>query len=346
MTKDQQDPLKMAQRLAKTASSLQDQLSLDEPEPAGGNLTVTTDTPQGGTVVRNRTHKQQLALLMELMGDQTSMPSTPPDTTIIPSEMVRCSLFNARRGSAKREYLKDAKLTSIGNQKLLYTGEDLRQADCDVYLKIIELAARANPVINIHEDMVAHVTFSYYALVKALGIRSFSQASVKRVKESIKRLDAGIVDIQCERLSSLSSARSNPTFRFHLLNIEIMDEANANGPGHTVTCSLPLHLVFLLQGGNHYTRIYWLQRSSLKSNVAKWLMSYFSSHKKPFPITLDSVIQGAGLTTKRRADARVTVQKALDELLFSGFLIKASLENDIITVERAPLTLTANAKNQ
>ena len=75
-----------------------------------------------------------------------------------------------------------------------------------------------------------------------------------------------------------------------------------------------------LFGTDHFTRVEWEQRLALPVGIATWLHGYYASHREPFPVKLDTIKRGAGITTERAAKVREADRKALAELVNVGFL--------------------------
>lgn len=276
----------------------------------------------------------QETVFRELFEDALHLPEKPTNTSLMPSELVRGALFSAQPKNQKRVLVKNRELASVGNQKIHFSGEDLRQDDCDIYLKLIELAYDQKTENEpIRADSKIYVQFTLYSLAKALGTKSFCSKKKRSMLDSLNRLRLGLLTIQSQRILNQSQRRLS-TIQFNLIsNLTVTEISDHNYSGHTITCELPLALVFLLQGP-HHTRIYWLQRQSLRSNAAKWLLNYLSSHKTPFPVKLTTVSEGAGLQIKETKNVRRTIHTAAKELIEVGFLASYRIENDILHVVR------------
>ncbi len=84
-----------------------------------------------------------------------------------------------------------------------------------------------------------------------------------------------------------------------------------------------------------YTRVARSQRLSLKSELAKWLHSYYHTHEKPYPHKVAFIHTQCGSKAKALSHFRVTLKKALAELVKQGFLASWKIdENDLVHVVR------------
>jgi hypothetical protein len=68
------------------------------------------------------------------------LPFWPESQRSAPNEIVRSALFNARNRKQPRQYLSNADIYVVGDGKITYTGEELRQDDETVWLHLIHLA--------------------------------------------------------------------------------------------------------------------------------------------------------------------------------------------------------------
>lgn len=91
-----------------------------------------------------------------------------------------------------------------------------------------------------------------------------------------------------------------------------------------------------LFGTDHFTRVEWEQRLALPVGIATWLHGYYASHREPFPVKLDTIKRGAGITTERAAKVRELIEKALAELVNVGFLKSWEIVGELVHVKRAP----------
>lgn len=256
----------------------------------------------------------------QLDEQQLTLPFWPPEFRSLPNEFARSALFNARNRSQKREDYKEKEIYVIGKGKITYRGEELRQDDETVWLQLIQIA-RSQP-------MGETVRFTAYAFCKAVGW-PIAGASYKRLRDCLTRMQATALKVTSERLAGGGVSLSMiPEFRWQ-------DERTETPLTHyEVKLAQPL---VALYGDQRFTRVEWEQRLALPDGIATWLHGYFASHRAPFPIKLEQIKAGAGLTTKQMKHLRTSVETALDELKRVKFLKSWKITGDLVSVERQNL---------
>lgn len=248
--------------------------------------------------------------------DIVQLPLWPEIVRCLPNEILRSALFNAKNRKQPREGLKKAAVSVIGDGKITYTGEELRQDDETVWLQLLHMA-KAFPAGHLIE-------FTPYAFCKAIGW-SISGQSYERLRDCLTRMQATGLAVYSKRLTKGVSLSMIPYF-------EWQDEATGESlPRWGVRIAAELVLLF---GDVHFTRMEWEQRLALPDGLATWLHGYFASHRTPGPIKLDTIRRGAGLTTDSKAELRRLIAKALDALVRVKFLQRYSIEGDVISVTR------------
>jgi hypothetical protein len=91
-----------------------------------------------------------------------------------------------------------------------------------------------------------------------------------------------------------------------------------------------------LFGESQWTALDWKQRQQLRSKaLAQALHAFYSSHRQPFPIKLDTLRGYVGSRNFQKAGFKVRLRAALDELVKIGFLVSYSIGEDIVSVDRA-----------
>ena len=75
------------------------------------------------------------------------------------------------------------------------------------------------------------------------------------------------------------------------------------------------------------------QRSALKRKpLAQYLHGYYSSHKNPYPVKVETLYKLSGSKTKRISDFKKTTIAALEELIKIDFLVSYVIENEKVSV--------------
>ncbi|SMF97760.1 TrfA protein [Methylomagnum ishizawai] len=244
------------------------------------------------------------------------LPFWPESQRGAPNEIVRSALFNARNRKQKRGYLANVDVYVIGDGSITYTGEELRQDDETVWLHLIHLARNTPPG--------ELVEFGPHAFCKAVGWDA-SGKSYQRLRDCITRLQATALGVYSKRLKEGLSLSMIPFFRWK------------NAEGHalkTYQVRIAPEMVEFF-GEVHYTQFEWEQRLALPSGLASWLHGYFASHREPFPVKLETIREGAGLTMERLDHLREKVAAALEALRTVGFLVSWRVEKDLVYVVRA-----------
>jgi TrfA protein len=253
---------------------------------------------------------------------QLMLPFWPDQFRSLPNEIFRSALFNARNRNLKREYLKDQEIYVIGDGRVAYTGEELRQDDETVWLQLIQIS-KAQPVGQT-------VKFTARSFCKAIDW-PVKGDSYLRLRDCLTRMQASSLQVMSKRLGASGGKAMSmiPVFDWR-------DKESGRALTH-YEVQLAEPLVELFGGKGYFTRVEWAQRLDLPDGLATWLHGYFASHDTPFPIKLETIRAGAGLTTKGLTHLRELVKTALDELKRVEFLKDWTFSGpdmDLVTVER------------
>jgi hypothetical protein len=244
------------------------------------------------------------------------LPLWPDATRGIPNELLRSALFNARNRKVPRHFMKDEEISVLGNGRISYRGEELRQDDETVWLQLVHLA-RPMPI-------GAMVEFVPASFLTAIGWPTTGQ-SYDRLRDCIRRLQATSLAFEAERLEKGVSLSMIPEF-------EWQDATKQALPRWRVRLHLDLVKLF---AGDQYTRVEWEQRKSLPVGLATWLHGFFATHRVPLAISLEDIARGAGLLTSSPDELRRSTKKALDELVKVGFLKSYSIKKGAVQAIRA-----------
>lgn len=239
----------------------------------------------------------------------------------IPNELVRCAVFSAKnRNEPRKIYRANAPyvIELIGPGQIIYTGEELRQDDETVWLQLVHMAKEARSET---------ITFTPYSLLKTLKWPGGGD-SYKRLLATLRRLMGTVLEVYSERLDKGVTTNLIANFEYAKdhdkpWRVKVFDEDD--------------ELLFLFDK-LHYSRLDWDMRLALPTGIATWLHGYLASHKKPYPIYVDTLAKNAGLTLetpedkqldkaaqiakrkKRLNEAKRAIKKALEALREREFL--------------------------
>jgi TrfA protein len=266
---------------------------------------------------KRKKQSEQKAETLPALAKVIQLPTWGVGSRGAPNEILRSALFNARNKKRQREYLEKATIAVIGEGEITYTGRELRQDDETVWLQLIHLAR----ALSLGEL----VEFTAYSFIKSLRWNN-SAKSYKRLRDSLERMQATALTVYSKRIGEGVSLSMIPFFAWR---------QGRNGP------PLPMYQVRIapelieLFSGVRYTLIEWQQRLALPNGLATWLHGYYASHKEPYPIKLETIRKGAGLTINRKDHLKEQTEIALEALKRVGFLKSWKIEGDLVYVERA-----------
>jgi hypothetical protein len=248
----------------------------------------------------------------------SQLPLWPDVMRSLPNELLRSALFNARNKNQPRVNMKSEPIAVIGDGRISYQGEELRQDDETVFLQLVHLA---------RQHLVGQlVEFTAYSFCKSINW-PINKQSYERLKECFKRMQASGLDVYSKRLGRGVSLSMIPVFEYKDA------ETEKSLPRWRIRIAPELVELF---GNNYFTRIEWAQRLQLSVGLATWLHGYLATHRVPYPIKIETIAKGAGLkqeTTK--SELRRLIKKALANLVECGFLIDFEISNDVVAVKRA-----------
>jgi len=214
----------------------------------------------------------------------------PQPLRAAPSAYLRSALFAViKRGH--RRALKKELLASWTNVELRYTGWQLDQADLDVWMQAVHQS---------RECLGAKIVLNERAFLRSIG-RSEGGRNVEWLRSSFDRLQAGGVNLVMGEFEYQGSL--------------VQEFARDEMTGRWVVI-LNQKLTKLFDTG--YTLLQLEERRALKSDLAKWLQGYVSSHKatkrNPHRISLEKVRELSGSQTARLRAFRMNLGKAMEEL--------------------------------
>lgn len=240
----------------------------------------------------------------------------------MPNELIRTGLFNVRRGDARAE-LKDAVIAATKNTRVLYTGEELRIRDEDVLMQVYHFQ-RAIPLGQ--PWTVTGIAF-LDAMRWTTGQRGYTD-----LYRSLRRLAQGKVTI----VRTGDGPRDLHFEEGALISYLQVDHVEGGSRDIQIIINPQSRALWESVG---FTLVDWDQRLSLSSPLARFLHRYYSSHREPYPLKLETLnnLTGSkvGTKTKFRQMLKRTLQDLVDIHFLASFWIDA---HDLVHVRRVPRT--------
>jgi hypothetical protein len=242
------------------------------------------------------------------------LPLWPEPKRGAPNSFIRSALFAAIQ-SKDRQFLKETVLASQDGIEVRYTGEQLNQADLDVWETIVHLA-REQPLGTV-------ASFTAHGLLKAMGMPT-GNSQHKQLHSTLLRLTACAVEVKHE----------GKTYFGPLIKSGAKDE---------VTRHYGIELnkgIIKLFGENQWTALDWQQRQELRAQpLAQALHAFYSSHREPFAVKLETLQAYTGSRNKQAASFKRQVRAALTQLVDVGFLSSFEFVGNLVNVRRANAAL-------
>jgi hypothetical protein len=238
------------------------------------------------------------------------LPTWPETKRATPSAFLRSALFSAVQ-SKNRVFLNAVVLGSQEGITVRFTGEQLNQEDLTLWENLVHLA-KEQPLGNVCE-------FTAYDILKTIGL---GDGGIERqiLHKGIIRLTACAVEILVD---------GKNTYFSNLIAQGIRDEETGY---YKIQLSKSLIKLY-----NQNTWVDFEQRAKLrKKPLAQFLHGYYSSHKAPFPVKIETLYKLSGSKNKQKADFKRKIIASLGELVKIGFLEGYSINTDKIEVKKIP----------
>ena len=256
------------------------------------------------------------------------LPSWPDESRAAPNEVLRCALFTARNRKHARQQFRQQEIMTYGGGRVVYTGEELRQDDLDVWLEIFNIQKSRG--IKYGED----VPFTVAELRKQLGWTMRGAAATNRLFTILTRLKANAVNFHSNRLRESVSLSMLSRFKSAEDGIEHDGFGPTNAADTEWSVRIDPEVSVLFGEGSYITRIEIGQRRNLSGDLAKWLHGFYSSHRDPIPLLVETLIENSGLQVGDKHRATQLVKDALKELVATGFLEHWEIKNGLVSVKR------------
>jgi hypothetical protein len=211
----------------------------------------------------------------------------------VPNEFSRSALFAAIQAKG-RSYLDNEQIASQQGYTISYTGRRLDQTHLDVFEGIMHIAR------GTHEGNV--IRFSAYKLLKLIG-RDTGSSQHKWLYRTLNHLTA----------TSVSICKDGQAVFWGSLLPKGCGKLNSGEYAVEITRDL----IQLFDRG--FTHIDWEQRRRLRRKpLAQWLQLYYSSHARPYPVTVEFLHEKSGSSTKCMRKFRQSLRAALTEIQAVG----------------------------
>ena len=219
----------------------------------------------------------------------------------------RSALFPVLNNQQPRRFLQAVPLASVDGVEVVFTGQQFDQSDLDVYLELLNIA---------HETPFGiECSFTAYGLLKALG-RSTGAEQYRQLHAQLIRLCGGTVDMTDHKVRYFG----------HLVDGGIKDEITT---AYTVSIN-PKWARYFKAG--MWASLDISQRRALgRSQTAKALHAYYSTHANPGPHRYETLAAIIGLKNSNLRDSKANLIKAHEALKQVGFLKDFETGPDTIT---------------
>jgi len=249
-----------------------------------------------------------------------SLPLWSKDYRGMPNALARSALFSVSRSAERRDFKREVIASSQGIT-LVYTGEELHQDDEDVFLQVLHLAKEQ----KLGED----IKFTANSMILALGWTR-NAGSYERLSRCMTRMAGMLLELT---ISLPDGGRMH--YAGSLIGEFSWREKITDDPLREWVVSLQKNIVKLFDP-HAYSLLHWPTRMSL-TPTAKWLHAYYSTHKRPFPVKVETLHAAMASEIKAMRSFRAKLKEALALLVENGFFLSAHIDpkSDLVIVERA-----------
>ena len=233
----------------------------------------------------------------------------------LPNDYARSALFTVRNKRVPREALQNALIYSIGDDvKIRFTGVELRAEDDElVWQQVMEYSKRS--------PIGEPVSFTFYELCKDLSW-SINGRYYKKAEECLSRLQASAMKFESTRIGTLDSLSLISRFR-------VLDRGKKSS-----RCQVMIDKeMVVLFAGDYYSRFVWDKYRKL-SPTARRMFDYFSSHRQPYPLKLETFRLMCGSQSTRPKRWREQVSAACSELTESQLVNETWVNSDQLWCKR------------
>ena len=229
----------------------------------------------------------------------------------IPNGLLRSAIFGmVERG--KRAHLSNVHLYTARGTRLRFSGYELDQKDCDVFMALLNL---------VQEQGSYRAKCSFYGLRKILSVGKGAN-STAALKKSI------------ERLTEAFLVMDTPGFYYcgHLVDSFAYSEKE-----DTYVARINPELAVLFNDG--YARLRMETRILLKGDLAKFLHGLVLSHKapshKPQTYKLETIRALSRSNEKQKRNFKTKIKDGMEQLKKQGIILKWSIsKEDLLSFAR------------
>lgn len=223
----------------------------------------------------------------------------PDDRRGAPNVLLRSALFSAGKPTRIRKALRDQELTaqlpkSSGIKSVVYTGPQLYQSELDVWLEVIHRCRLCPAGIE--------TSFHVRSFLRSLR-RSTGKSDYTQLVSQFRLLKATSLDVTRVR------SEGKPSRMKSLVQSVEYDEDL--GHWHAV---VDPEIAELFAPKEHTWLDFDARLELGRSYLAKWCHAYFSSHRKPLPISVARLHCLSGSANTALRDFRRSLREALAEV--------------------------------
>lgn len=283
-----------------------------------------------------------------MRGKVLQMPLWPTDLVGTPNVILRTALFGLMEHvkSDDRAIAVQELIASAGGPKeqvqVWFTGRRFNQSDLDYFEAVLQFAGEEETEYVTLDDGSKLMAATAYSILKRVG-RTDNSRSYKSLTDSMLRLREGSVRIVLKRagIPAEPGFAGKPPLDLDIGGPLLLHarEGGTTGRSRHLFGLNPL-LKPLFQPGT-YSLINFPLRVSLRKDLSKWLLGFYSSHAQPVAYSLEKLNALCGSSMKNKTHWRTAVTSAHDELVGCGFLSHYELDKfGNVYVVRAPEHIT------
>lgn len=223
-------------------------------------------------------------------GQEVQMPLWPESARAIPNSFLRSALFSVGAKNEERQYINGEDFTALDGIKIRYKGERLDQDDLDVWQHVVQIVRQ--------QKLGSKCRFRFSNLLKVAGLTDTGKNRIA-LQTRIERLVANAMTVK----------QGHYTYIGSLIRFAAHDESTKEWVIELDEKLLPLF------ASDQFTQVQWAVRKALgQRQLAKWLHGFYSSHKKPYPLKIDTLYKLCGSRTGNKARFAQMLREALEAI--------------------------------